>query len=390
MDWESGAICGTPLLHVPLNNSVGKRVVFHTASLRGGGAERVFTLMANALAARGHEVSLFTWNAEGPNAALLSPAVTLVSLDMPIYGEGYGKPATVRGVLRSARFFSQHRPDVVFSAPEFANLTMAMALIGAGSRARFLPSFHAATSLPSNDFGAKLAITLSALVRFRSYRAIAVSEGVGRDLHARGFPQKKITVINNPLPSQIASSAAPRTWQSELAGMGEGPVVVTAGRLVPVKDHYTLIEAFALLRAKRPAKLVIFGEGPLEGALRERIDALDIASSVLLPGYVNDPASCYDATDLFVLSSTSEGFGNVLIEAMAHGVPVVSTDAPHGPREILADGRYGALVPVGDAPALARAMEHTLDAPPDPQLLRERAADFDIELIADRYEALLG
>jgi glycosyltransferase involved in cell wall biosynthesis len=196
-------------------------------------------------------------------------------------------------------------------------------------------------------------------------------------------------VINNPLPTQLAPSGASYSWQSDLATMGEGPVIATAGRLVSVKDHRTLITAFALLRSKRPARLVIFGEGPLEAELRAQAAALGMSQSVLLPGYVNDPQACYRAADLFVLSSTSEGFGNVLIEAMAGGVPVVSTDAPHGPREILADGRFGMLTRVGDAEALAAAMAETLDNPPAPEVLRGRAGDFGIELIADRYEALL-
>lgn len=367
---------------------MGKRVVFHTASLRGGGAERVFTLMANALAARGHQVTLFTWNAEGPNAQLLSPDVELVTLGMPIFGEGYGKPATLRGIARSAHFFAAREPDAVFSAPEFANLAMAIALLISGSKARFFPSFHAAAGLPSNDIGAKLAVVLSGLVRSRASRAIAVSQGVGRDLEDRGFPRAQIAVINNPLPTQ-PSTGATHAWEAELAAMGDGPVIATAGRLVPVKDHRSLIEAFAVLRNRRPARLVIFGEGPLEADLRAQAAALGVGESVLLAGYVNDPSACYRAANLFVLSSTSEGFGNVLIEAMAEGVPVVSTDAPHGPREILVDGRFGTLVPVGQVQALAQAMEQTLDNPPAAELLRGRAADFDIALIADRYEALL-
>jgi glycosyltransferase involved in cell wall biosynthesis len=160
--------------------------------------------------------------------------------------------------------------------------------------------------------------------------------------------------------------------------------------MVPVKDHRTLIAAFAKLRARRSARLVIFGYGPLEAELRAYAEELGVSGSVLMPGYVNDPAACYAVADLFVLSSTTEGFGNVLIEAMAAGVPVVSTDAPHGPREILADGRYGPLVPVGDAEALASAMERTLDHPLSAADLKGRAADFAVDVIGDRYEALLA
>jgi len=384
-----------------------QRIVFHVPSLRGGGAERVFVLMANEMARRGHEVTLFTWNGEGPNAALRADAVHLVDLGIPIRGDGFGKPATIAGLWRSAGFYRRVKPDAVFSAPEFANLITALALNLGFSRAKFFPSFHAAASIPSNDFGSKLAVLLSGLVAARASQAIAVSAGVGRDIAARGVPADKVVVINNPLPPGrylVPPAAIPRPpaaiprppangrpvqtypWQAELTALGDGPVIATAGRLVGVKDHRTLLRAFAALLRTRPARLVLFGEGPLRAELEAESRVLGIASRVLFPGYVNDPAACYAAADLFVLSSTSEGFGNVLIEAMAAGVPVVSTDAPHGPREILADGLYGTLTPVGDAEALAVAMAAMLDQPTDAALLARRAADFAVERIGDAYE----
>ena len=366
-----------------------KRIVFHIPTFRGGGAERVFVLMANEMARRGHEVTLFTWNAEGPNAALRSDAVHLVDLGMTVNGESFGKPATLAGLWRSAGFYRRARPDVVFSAPEFANLITALALTIAFSPARFFPSFHAAAALNSDGAGSRLAVMLRGFVSRRAERAIAVSAGVGRDIAAAGIPADRIVVINNPLPPALGQPPRTYPWQAELANLGDGPVVATAGRLVAVKDHSTLLRAFARLVAKRPARLVLFGEGPLRPQLEAETAALGITSHVLFAGYVNDPAACYAAADLFVLTSTSEGFGNVLIEAMEAGVPVVSTDAPHGPREILADGRYGALVPVGDADALAAAMAEALDHPTDPALLKSRAADFTVERIGDAYEALV-
>lgn len=367
-----------------------QRLIFHVPTLGGGGAERVFVLMANALAARGHHVTLFTWNAGGPNAALRSDLVHLVDLGIPVTGGGFGKPRTLAGLWRSAQFYRRHKPDAVFSGPEFANLVTALALNLALSPANFFPSFHAAASIPSNDFGSKIAARLAALVAARATKLVAVSAGIGRDLAARGVPEHKIAVIHNPLPPGIHDGAT-RTypWHAELAALGQGPVIVTAGRLTPVKDHRTLLRAFAELRATRPARLVIFGDGPLKSELAAEAARLGIAGSTLLPGYVNDPAACYAVADLFVLSSVSEGFGNVLIEAMAAGVPVVSTDAPHGPREILEDGALGPLVRVGDATALAAAMAMTLDAPTPVASLKARAAEFESDVIADRYESLL-
>ena len=367
-----------------------QRLIFHVPTFGGGGAERVFVLMANALAARGHHVTLFTWNAQGPNAALRSDAVHLVDLAIPLSGDGFGKPRTLVGLWRSARFYRRQRPDAVFSGPEFANLVTTLALNLGLSSAKFFPSFHAAASIPSTDFGSKVAARLAALVAARATRLIAVSAGIGRDLAARGVPERKIAVIHNPLPPGI-HDAPTRTypWQAELAALGQGPVIATAGRLTPVKDQRTLLAAFAQLRATRPARLVVFGDGPLRSELEAEAARLGIAGSTLFPGYVNEPAACYAVADLFALSSVSEGFGNVLIEAMAAGVPVVSTDAPHGPREILQDGALGPLVPVGDATALAAAMASALDTPIAPEVLKARAAEFKIDVIADRYEALL-
>lgn len=368
---------------------MSKHIVFHTASLRGGGAERVFVLIANELAHRGHHVTFLTWNAEGPNAALLQPQVDLIDLGFEISNEGYGKPATIIGLFRTAAILRKLRPDAVYSAPEFANLIIAMALLAVAGQVRFFPSFHAAAALPAGGIGARIACWLSRFVSARATAAIAVSRGVGRDIEARGIAASKIVVINNPLPPATVRPVEPYPFETALASMGSGAVIGTLGRLVPVKDHRTLLKAFAGVRQSVQVRLVIFGEGPLEMALRDYANELGVADAVLFAGYVNDPAACHAACDLFVLSSTSEGFGNVLIEAMAAGVPVVSTDAPHGPAEILENGRFGQLVPVGDAVALTQAIISALQTPAPAEMLRSRAADFTIDKIADRYESLL-
>lgn len=366
-----------------------KRITVHVPTLRGGGAERVCVLIANEFARRGHDVTLFAWDASGPNAELVSSRVKILDLGLRAKGEKFGKLATLEAFFRSIAIYRQLKPDAVFSALEFANALAALALVFGGSRAAFFPSFHAAGSLKVDGLGSRIAPILSRIVARRSKAAIAVSGGIATDLEKRGFSSDKIAVIGNPIPALTLRQTGKADWQDHLSHMGDGPVIITLGRLVEVKDHQTLIAAFAKLDRTRRLRLVIFGEGPLRHALAEQAHLFGLQDRILFAGYVNDPAACYAVADVFVLSSRSEGFGNVLVEAMGAGVPVVSTDAPHGPREILSDGRYGELVPVGDVDALAKAMQSTLDSPPDIAMLQARAADFSEHAIGDRYEVLL-
>jgi glycosyltransferase involved in cell wall biosynthesis len=366
-----------------------RKLLFHVPSLEGGGAERVIVLVANEMARRGHDVVLFVWNKQGPNAAEIDARVRLVSLNMPIRNGGFGKRATISGLAKTIKLLREEQPDAVFSGLEFANLLMATSLAISRCRANFFPSYHAAAELKSNGIAYKLIPLLDRMTISRATKAIGVSKGVSADLVRRGFRPLQVVTINNPLQPQQASSSSDYPWQSVLASLGEGPVIACLGRLVPVKDHRTLIRAFAKVQQVTNCRLAIFGEGPLEPDLKHEAASLGIADKALFAGYVNEPAACYAVADIVVSSSTSEGFGNVLVEAMAAGVPVVSTDAPHGPREILADGLFGRLVPVGDADALAQAIVYALSSPTNPIALKARAADFSIEVIGDRYEALL-
>lgn len=370
------------------------KLVFHVPSLIGGGAERVWVLMANEMARRGHDTTLLVWNGSGPNARHVAGNVRLVDFAIPLFdGERFGKPANLRGLWRMTGFLRRHRPDAVFSAPEFANLVMALALQLGGSRAKFFPSFHAAAALRDSRAGSEAARLMAGAMTRRATRAIAVSRGIAGDLCGSGrIDRERIVVIHNPLPPPSLTSPDEADWSRALATARTAgiPVIMTAGRLAAVKDHRSLIEAFALLRREREAKLAILGDGPLRAELMALVVERGLVADVLLPGFVPDVRPHLAMADLFVLTSTSEGFGNVIVEAMAAGVPVVSTDCPHGPREILQDGVLGELTPIGDAAAIAAAMAGMLANPTEPALLKARAADFTIDKIGDRYEALLG
>ena len=167
-------------------------------------------------------------------------------------------------------------------------------------------------------------------------------------------------------------------------------MVLNVSRLAHQKDLPTLLRAFARVRSRRPARLMIGGKGsPTQiGRVYDLATELGIRPDVEALGYLLSPA-VHGAGGVFALSSRFEGFPNVLLEALACGTPVVSTDCPSGPREFLADGAFGALVPVGDDRALAEAIERTLDDPPDAARLRARAASFDYEHAIDRYQAVL-
>jgi glycosyltransferase involved in cell wall biosynthesis len=224
----------------------------------------------------------------------------------------------------------------------------------------------------------------------RAHAVVAVADAMAEDLARMiGFPRDKITVVYNPAvtPEMLAKAQqpAPHAWLSP----GGPPVLVAVGRLHEQKDFQTLLRAFALVRARRSARLIILGEGPERPALEAGVAKLGLTEDVDLPGFVPNPYAFMAGASQFVLSSRYEGLPTVLIEAMACGCPVVSTDCPSGPGEILDNGKYGRLVPVGDAAALAEAMEATLDAPPPAAELKARADLFHIDRVIDSYRRLL-
>jgi len=222
-------------------------------------------------------------------------------------------------------------------------------------------------------------------------RIVAVSEGVAGDTHKiTRLPPEKIVVIRNPVitPEMLEKSCVPadHPWFEP----SEVPVILGAGRLTRQKDFATLIRAFARVRAVIDSKLVIIGEGRSRPALEKLAADLGVAEAVSMPGHVANPYAYMARSSLFVLSSAWEGSPNVLTEALALGTPVVSTDCPSGPREILRDGCYGPLVPVGDVERLADAMLNTLQSPLERELLREAAAEYSVERSAARYLEVLG
>jgi glycosyltransferase involved in cell wall biosynthesis len=289
-----------------------------------------------------------------------------------------------------ASYVRSRRPDVAISFLVRANLVMVMSSWFGNPLPRIISERIHSTIYAGSSPTAFVMRTLVRTLYPRADSAVAISEGVKTSLVGIGLRADRIRVIHNPQDIAGITAAAAR------AGPRGDAVfqLVTVARLDAQKDLPTLLHALREVRDVEPrARLVVLGEGPDAAALRRLADELGVADAVEWRGWA-PPYEVMAGSDVFVLSSRYEGFGNVIVEALACGVPVVSTDSPSGPREILAGGEYGLLVPVGNSPALAAAILRLRDDPDLRAALRERgrrrAADFDVASVAPAYLEVLG
>ena len=379
----------------------------------GGGAERVMVNLARGFSQRGHRVDLVLGKAEGPFLKEVPDSVRVVDLQargglasVPALLRGLrdfsalapvlatmGVPPALRRLPALTHYLRREGPTVMLSALPYGNITALLAVRLAGVRTVVVISEHNTLSVSAQNAHRRKKRSLPRLERYFYPRAdsiVAVSNGVAEDLAGvTGLPRERITTIYNPVVrpelAELAQAPLGHPWFAP----GAPPVLLGAGKLKPQKDFATLLRAFAQVRATRPARLVILGEGNARAKMLGLARVLGVATDVDFPGFVGNPFAYMARASVFVLSSVWEGFGNVLVEALACGCPVVSTECPSGPAEILDGGAYGPLVPVGDDAALARAILSVLDAPPDPERLRTRAALFSMDRAVEKYLGVL-
>lgn len=219
---------------------------------------------------------------------------------------------------------------------------------------------------------------------------IAISEGVANDLKSwTRIKRDEIDVVYNPVVTDDLFELAQAIPSHEWLQNPSKSVILGVGRLTKQKDFSTLIKAFARLRDSQEVYLVILGKGEDSTKLKKLAEDLGVSSYVSFPGFVDNPYAYMNSADIFVQTPIWEGFGNVLVEAMACGTPVVSTDCPHGPREILEDGRYGMLVPVGDHQRIAGSIEFLLKLTLRQEPIQERAKQFSLGTIGPKYESII-
>ena len=334
---------------------------------------------------RGYRVDLLLIRAEGEHLRELPEGVNVVRL---------GVQHTLASVRPLARWLREHRPPVLLVAKDRAGRAALWArrLSGVDTRIAIRLGTNLSAALAGRGWLKRITRTLPMRWSYRmAERVIAVSRGVAEDTaRVTGLPPERISVAHNPVITPRLLALAEEPVEHPWLGDPEAPVILGAGRLTRQKDFPTLIRAFAQARATRPCRLIILGDGGQRNELLALAAELGVAGDLDLPGFAANPYAWMRAADLFVLSSRWEGSPNVLTEAMACGTPVVSTDCPSGPRETLQDGRFGPLVPMGDAAALGQAILDTLAHPPGGEVMRAAVADFAVARSADEYLDILG
>jgi len=368
----------------PLPGAEAPLVSFFIPSLQTGGSERVMTTLAAEFARRGRRVHVVSGTGEGALTRELPDTVTVVPL---------GGRRLVGCLLPLVRYLRRERPHTLLSSKRDANV---IALLAARlARTGTATCVREANALAADAYraGGVRGRMLPLLMRWTYPWArcvVAPSKGVRDALVGRlRLAGEHVHVIPNPVPvhriEALAREPVPSPWPDN----GGLPIVLAAGRLARQKDYPTLIRAFAAVRAGVPSRLLVLGEGPERGTLEALVERLGLGADVRFPGFVENPFAYMARASVFVLSSRWEGLPNTLIQAMACGCPVVSTDCPSGPREVLHDGTYGRLVPPRDPDALAAAILETLrhPAPPPPEVCRA----YDPDTVTTAYaEAVLG
>lgn len=361
-----------------------KKICFYPGSLNLGGVGSLTINLANEYGERGHDVYIYLNKYQGEYLGRVSNKVKLVA----------GRGSALKSFFHFREFLNDKNFDVIISARDYLNLVALLAVGISLVKTKVICSVHIDySSMPKSKPNIKYFIQnfiLSKLKLYNSSHAIvAVSKGVADDFLRRfNIETKRVKVIYNPTynPEQYINSDTP-TKLKEFSD--NKPIIIGVGRLTEQKNFELLIKAFSKVEKKIDSRLVILGEGELRDSLNKIIVTLSIKDKVLMPGFVDNPIDYIMNSDVFVLPSLYEGFGNVLVEALGTGISVVSTNCLSGPAEILNKGEFGTLVPVNDVNAMAHAIMIKLETPDEKEKNKVRASDFSISKIADQYYCLM-
>ena len=359
-----------------------ERLAILLPGLYDGGAERILLNLAEGIAARGFPVDLVLARAEGPYMAEIPASVRVIDLKAP---------RVLMCLPALIRYLRTERPTALLSAL-YVNIIALWAKRITGFPQRLVLSEHnTLTSVSSGEKDLRWMLYPELARWFYPWAdgIVAVSKGVASDLElAARLSPGRIQVIYNPIVTPDLQKKSQTILEHPWFGKGESPVVLGVGRLTAQKAFSVLIEAFAQVRKSQPVRLLILGEGEERPMLEAQIAQLGLEQDVDLPGFVANPYPYMAHAALFVLSSRWEGLPTVLVEAMSLRTPVIATDCPSGPREILGDSQYGQLVPVDDPIALAQAIKSLL-ANHVVCPLAESWKPFELDFVTDQYMNIL-
>jgi len=357
-------------------------VAFFMSNLQGGGAERVMVNLAKSLSEHALKVDFVLANAEGPYLRDLPSSINVVDLQCK---------RTRYAISPLSSYLRQRTPRVLISGLHQANLVAVIAKKRSSSNLGLVVTIHNQMSEEMIHTPGLTGKFIPLLVRAfypKADKIICVSNGVAQELiNKYHLPKSKIQVIYNPVVAQDMFKKAEEPLDHPWFQPGQPPIILGVGRLTAAKDFETLIKAFALVRNKTETRLMILGEGPERAKLEQFVKQLGLENDVSMPGFVDNPYKYMKRSSVFVLSSRWEGLPTVLVEALALGLPVVSTDCPSGPAEILENGKWGRLVPVGAPKALADAILAAMNDERGKGV--ERAKEFSLDKIVNQYVALI-
>jgi glycosyltransferase involved in cell wall biosynthesis len=394
-----------------------KKIAIFLPSLAAGGVARVMLQLAQAFADSGHTVDLVLCRNKGAFMDQpLSSRIRVLELQArPFFVSRFlllfknfsairvlllpilislKPPKTLAFLPALIRYLRQEKPNVLLSAKTHTNLVALWAACISKASSRIVISERMSlTTISKNSKKWRWRFILPVLAHEypKADGIISVSNGVKEELiFYTGLLPQQVTTIYNPVLTQHIKEKGLKPihhpWFQENL-----PIVLGVGRLVPMKDFSTLLKAFSRVRRNLPARLVIIGEGRLRSDLTRLAETLGIDNDVWMPGFSDNPYAFMSRASVLVLSSVYEGLPNVLLEALACGCPIISTNCPTGPSEILKNGSYGPLIPIGDVDAMEKALLDILAAPPSKARLQARAEDFDIKKISNQYlEVLFG
>jgi glycosyltransferase involved in cell wall biosynthesis len=360
-------------------------VAIFTSNMDGGGAERAMAKLAGGIADQGYDVDLVLSRAEGHYLGEVPDTVRIVDLDAS---------RVVASIPGLVRYLRRERPAALLTSMNYVNVVGIWARSLARVQTRLVVNEQNALSFEASHSPRRRHRLMPRLIgRFYPWadRIVSVARGTADDLaRTTGLARDRIEVVPNPIVTpelrELARAPVDHPW----FGPGEPPVVLSVGRLSRQKDFGTLLRAFARVLERRPARLLILGEGPERETLESLISELGLQGSAALPGWVGNPYPWMTHAGAYVLSSSWEGLPSVLIEALYCGVPIVATDCISGPNEILEGGEHGLLVPVGDVGALAQGIESALAGrvpPPAPASWQP----YEQETVVRRYlDVLVG